>query len=411
MLLSNPARNDPRVQKEAGALARAGYRVTIVAWDRLCDCEPSEDVNGYRVLRIRVKSGYGHALSQIPAFLVFCIRAMFLIRKLRPAVLHCHDLETLPAGILLSKLLECHLVFDAHEPSYFADARRFRRIVTGIAGWMERRLARAADAVLVTNEYQATKYARMKVAMVRLVPNYPEEAFSRRTEPHTGAKGAAAGDRPRSRDPGSVTVGRIGAVYHDMGLEELLAAYSALLKEFPGLKLLLVGRSTDGYADALTKTAVDVGGDVQISGEYDYDEIPAYYDRLDICVLPQKKTKWLEYITPTKFFEALCFGKPIVTTDIGGIGKIVREEGCGTVLDEVTPNAIADALRPLLKDAGLRTAMGRRGALSTISRYNWNHSIDVLLESYADVMRKSDRREPDRLLPTAGITKGDCRHG
>ena len=373
MLLSNPASNDPRVQKEARALSCAGYNVTIVAWDRLCDLEPFEEADGYRVVRVRVRSSYGEGLLQVPALLAFCARAAIAVRKLTPSVLHCHDLETLPAGYMMSRLLGCRLIFDAHEPCYFADARRLRKIATWIAGRLERSLARTADAVLVTNDYQVAKYRGMAAKNVRLVANYPERSLVRRDCAGNGSN--------------ALTIGRIGALYYDMGIEELFQAYCVLAGEFPGLRLLLVGDSPAGYRDELLREAAGIGGDVCIIGRYRYDELPAYYSRLDICVMPQKRTQWFEHITPTKFFEAMCFGKPVVTSDVGGIGKIVREEECGAVLDEVTSAAICEALRPILKDADLRRTMGRRGIESIESRHNWDFSVRSLLDAYSEVTR------------------------
>jgi glycosyltransferase involved in cell wall biosynthesis len=372
MLLSNSAANDPRVQKEATALAAAGYDTTIVAWDRRCDHEPFEEVRGYHVVRIRVRSSYGEGMLQIPALLAFYARAALELRGLQPSVLHCHDLETLPAGCIASGLLGCRLIFDAHEPSYYADARRLRGAAMAIAARLERALSPRADAVIVTNRYQAGKYESMGVKNVCLVPNYPERSLIRRDPPRDDA------------DP--LTIGRIGALYYDMGIEELLEAYRALRKDFPELRLLLAGKSTETYGRALAALAAEIDGDVQLVEGYGYDDLPVYYDRLDVCVMPQKKTKWFEHITPTKFFEALSFGKPVVTTDVGGIGGIVRDEGCGAVLDSVTPEAICEALRPILKDAEVRRSMGMRGVDSIDRRYNWDSSVSSLLEVYSRVI-------------------------
>jgi glycosyltransferase involved in cell wall biosynthesis len=376
MLLSNPAVNDPRVQKEARALASAGYRVTVVAWDRLCDAKTVEEVDGYRVERIRVRSTYGEGLFQAPALLTYCLRTAPVLRRLSPSVIHCHDLETLPLGLVTSRLLGSRLVFDAHEPHYFADSRRLRWLATWIGRMTERAFAPMADAVLVTNDYQASKYESMKVSSLTVVANYPETNLV----DGVGSSGGHGGDRA------SLTIGRVGALYYDMGIEELLEAYVVLADEVPGLKLMLAGQTTDAYRNALMRSAGPLRGDIRISGGYRYDELPALYRALDVCVLPQKKTLWFEHITPTKFFEALCFAKPVVTTDVGGIGKVVVEEGCGAVMDEVTADSICAALRPILKNADIRRSMGLRGLEAVKKRYNWSASVTSLLRAYDGVL-------------------------
>ena len=62
MLLSNAFRPDPRVLKEAAALAAAGYAVTVIAWDREGKLPPQEQVDGFTVRRVpdvRSSSGAG----------------------------------------------------------------------------------------------------------------------------------------------------------------------------------------------------------------------------------------------------------------------------------------------------------------------------------------------------------------
>ena len=53
MLLSNEFRPDPRVAREAEALARTGHQVTVVAWDRQGRLSPHEEVDGYQVERVQ----------------------------------------------------------------------------------------------------------------------------------------------------------------------------------------------------------------------------------------------------------------------------------------------------------------------------------------------------------------------
>ncbi len=94
---------------------------------------------------------------------------------------------------------------------------------------------------------------------------------------------------------------------------------------------------------------------------------------------------------PTKFFEALGFGKPVVTTDIGGIGRIVRDEECGTILESVDSESIAAQLRPLLRSGEVRREMGRRGVLAIREKYSWDESASTLLKAYAGLNRVDEK--------------------
>ena len=52
MLLSNPFQPDPRVLKEARSLVQAGYKVTVICWDRKGEFAAREQVEGFDVSKI-----------------------------------------------------------------------------------------------------------------------------------------------------------------------------------------------------------------------------------------------------------------------------------------------------------------------------------------------------------------------
>ena len=72
MLLSNPATFDQRPLKEAHTLARAGWPVTILAWDRELETR-SDSVfgDGLVVKRMRVGAGHGTPFLTLPKLLLF----------------------------------------------------------------------------------------------------------------------------------------------------------------------------------------------------------------------------------------------------------------------------------------------------------------------------------------------------
>lgn len=368
MILANPMHNDPRVDKEARDLVAQGYEVTVLAWDRGASLAPEEHRHGFRILRLPVASTFGRGAAQVPALLRFYRAAWPRILRGGFAALHCHDLETLPLGIAAARRLRLPLVFDAHEPSYYADARRWRPLLRAAALALEWTLVRRADVVLVTNDYQLQRCRRLGARRACLVANWPERWLLDAPSP-----------APRPRPLG---IGRIGALDHDMGIEELVQAHRILRQEFPGLRLVLAGQVTPGYAAPLDAALRDADGLV-FRGAYSYAELPRLYADLDVAVLPQRRTPWFEHITPTKLFEAMARGVPVVTTDIGGVGALLGDYACGAVLERVTPAEIVRRVRPFLADAGRRRAAGEAGRRLIERQLNWDASRSALLGAYA----------------------------
>jgi glycosyltransferase involved in cell wall biosynthesis len=91
------------------------------------------------------------------------------------------------------------------------------------------------------------------------------------------------------------------------------------------------------------------------------------------------KTDWFRNITPRKFFDSMANGVPVLITDIGGLGDVVRENRCGLVVDEKDVLGIVAAMERLVQDAPLVEEM-RANALALARReYDW----DAVSKKYA----------------------------
>ena len=115
MFLANPFRPDPRVKREALALTGAGHSVTIFAWDRDCRYTSDEVTDGIRVCRFRVPAPYGRFLPLLPGFLRFYLSLLRAGLSGNARVIHCHDMDTLLPGVMVSGLKGARLVYDVHE--------------------------------------------------------------------------------------------------------------------------------------------------------------------------------------------------------------------------------------------------------------------------------------------------------
>ena len=101
IIRSNPVRPDSRVEKEAWVLARAGYQVHILAWDRDSDHgeEPGTvEVAGVRIpiTRLGYKAAYGAGLRSLKPFLRFQFHMRSWLRKHRNEydIIHACDFDT-----------------------------------------------------------------------------------------------------------------------------------------------------------------------------------------------------------------------------------------------------------------------------------------------------------------------------
>ncbi|HZW85268.1 MAG TPA: glycosyltransferase [Nitrososphaerales archaeon] len=105
MLLTNPATYDQRPLKEAHALSAAGYSVTILAWDRE-EAMPRDSLfdDGLLIKRMRVRAGRGTPFLTVPRLFLFYAWCVVRLLAMHVDVIHCHDVDTLPAGFAAKAL-------------------------------------------------------------------------------------------------------------------------------------------------------------------------------------------------------------------------------------------------------------------------------------------------------------------
>lgn len=372
-----------RIYNEAKSLTDAGYHVTVLAWDRDASRPPVEDVDGIRVERIPLKAGFNQGPSNVFKQIVFTFE---LIRRTifrKVDVLHCFNLNTMLAGLFVGKLRRRKIILDLCEPSYYTHWPRRYRLITAVIGWMERCLSRMFDCVLVHNFYQIRKFESSGIRRIEHISSAPPREM--------------IVDEMPQRDPGGcVTFGRFGSIYPDVGMEETVAFISFLARRGDPVRLLIAGRVWDEYQERFDRLIEPVREYVDLSGPYDISRISELYSRIDISLQLYRMTNLNMNITPTKFFESLAHGVPVISSNMGDVRELIDRHGCGVVVDETDPAAMARRTEDLMASAELRRGMAARGLDLVSLEYNWDVMEQRLLRRYESVLAGRSRVKESR---------------
>lgn len=151
----------------------------------------------------------------------------------------------------------------------------------------------------------------------------------------------------RYRLPGGAgpILGCIGSFEPRKGQEVLFEALKDLVKgALPNAHLLLVG---DGPDEAMLKEkakAMNLGGNVSF---YPFtDEPELVFERVDITVLPSLYKEGL----PNVLLESMSMGKPVVSSDIGGVREVVEDGETGYAVEPGKMGELAEAIENLWGD-------------------------------------------------------------
>jgi glycosyltransferase involved in cell wall biosynthesis len=136
--------------------------------------------------------------------------------------------------------------------------------------------------------------------------------------------------------------------------DDVLRAAAKLLLSARPLHVVIAG---SGELDAeLRRLArgLDIEAHVRFTGFVNQSQLPAMYAACDVFVLPAEDEPWGLCIN-----EAMCAGLPVVVgREVGCAPDLVEPGVNGALCTPGDPVSLADALEPLVRDAGLRRRMG-----------------------------------------------------
>ncbi|MFA5445843.1 MAG: glycosyltransferase [Bacteroidales bacterium] len=114
-------------------------------------------------------------------------------------------------------------------------------------------------------------------------------------------------------------IGFAGAVERWYALDQVIRAFSTLLKQRPDAYLLIVGDAlfTRYKADLQDLViALRLEHRVMFTGAVEYVNLPEYIAAMDVCLIPLLPEQWIDIALPNKYFEYSACGKPILSTPI-----------------------------------------------------------------------------------------------
>jgi glycosyltransferase involved in cell wall biosynthesis len=111
-------------------------------------------------------------------------------------------------------------------------------------------------------------------------------------------------------------------------------------------------------------------------------EIPAYFRRADLVVLPYRQIDQSGVL-----FTALAFGRPLLLTDVGGFSEVARE-GAARVVAPDDPAALHGALDELVRDPAARERLGRAARAAAAGPYAWDTVARQTAQLYRELLAR-----------------------
>ena len=325
MLTHSYYEEDPRVRREAEAVAATGRQVDVFALRRPGD-PASEVLDGVQVHRLGVQRHQGAGLgTYIREYLAFLVRSGLALtaahRRRRYGLVQVHTLpDFLVFAALPVRLTGVPVILDLHEamPEFFRSRFHGRsgRIGHALLRLQERAATRFATAVLTVNDALGDRLVSLGLPASKLtiIPNAPSLA---RFDP---ARHAA---RPFMAD-GTLRLVYAGALSPIYELDVVLEAMARLRRDRPDLPICLDLYGRDFAEVPLRDRAVALGvaDRVTFHGRIPIESVPAAIASADIGLAPTRRSDFTDYSLSTKAFEYAAMGRTVVASRLPMVERV-----------------------------------------------------------------------------------------
>jgi glycosyltransferase involved in cell wall biosynthesis len=360
------ARYDTRILfKQCVSLARSGLGAVSLF---VADGKGDESCEG-----VLIRDVGKTPLGRLGRMLVGSARVWVRLRRERADLVHLHDPELLMLGLILH-LSGTRVVFDMHEnlPKEILTktwvSTPARRIVSSAARLFQSLACRMLPTVFAEKSYvQDFSFAKMGTVVL----NYP-------------LVDALAGVVRTKRE--KFTIGYIGGVSYERGADVIVEAVSSLRVEHSTVETVIVGPVAADISENPTwKQGISEGWST-VTGRLIPGEGWALMASCHVGVALLRPSPNFVDSYPTKLFEYMALGLPVIVSDFPLWRSIVDDARCGLMVDPTDVSAVKDAFLWAIAHPDEAAAMGLRGREVVLNKYNWASEFRKLHNLYLELL-------------------------
>lgn len=293
----------------------------------------------------------------LPFLLLFqFVNVLYLIRKEKIDLIHAHWF--FPSGFtagLAAKILKKPLVVTAHGSDLLILKNKFWNLARSL-------IFKMADSITVVNpklfaelkDNQRIDFK--KINCISMGVDINQFSYQRNLE----KKDTLINNLSRP------ILLYVGILSKFKGLDYLIKALPAIIEKFPQTNLVMIGLGQD--KEELEKLALNLNlkEKVFFLGSLPNEELPAYYQKADVFVLPS-----LSEGTPVTILEAMASGCPVVATEAGGIPYLIKNGENGLLVKPQSSQELSRAIIEILSKPDLRDKFIKKAREIVEDNYDW----------------------------------------
>jgi len=230
----------------------------------------------------------------------------------------------------------------------------------------------------------------------------------------TGVFDPARADRAAARASlgiadGVFLAGFVGTTGMAQGLETMLEA-ARLCRDRSDIRWLVMGEGAERAKLEERATELQLTN-VQFRDRVPQEQVADYYAALDAGIIHLRPNPIFRAVLPSKLFELMAMGVPIVMGLAGEAARIVERAGCGVCFPSGDATAMYRAVARLADDAAAGSAMGHRGRAAVAERFarkvKAKEALATLLRAAGHEAEATAQSSPSQKLDDNAATAAD----
>ena len=382
---------DPRPRRAVEALLAEGMAVDLV-----CLAEsnaPAKETNGrLMVRRVPLEHTRGGKLQYAYNYIAFILIAAFhltigLMRG-RYDLVHIHNMpDVLVFSALVPKLFGAKVILDQHDPMpelmttiYGLSERSFAVRLMKTLEWLSLGFA---DAVVTVNVACKRIFSDRgcRTQKISIVMNAPDDKIF----PLIPVAGRATAPGRPSR---KFVIMYHGSLVERNGLDLAVAALAKLGDAVSQLELRVYGRETPYLNQVLAQAhALGIADAVSYRGQRRVDDLPAEIRECDLGIIPNQRNAFTDIKTPTRIFEYLAMGKPVIAPSTMGITDYFDRDSL-IFFESGNAADFADQLKAVMQNPQRASEIAERGQ-RIFASHTWSQERQRLLDTVESLVGRS----------------------
>lgn len=173
----------------------------------------------------------------------------------------------------------------------------------------------------------------------------------------------------------------VGRIVRDKGINELVAAFDRLHKEYADTHLVLIGPNEDDLDPVLpsTQERINRGNGIEAVGKQ--SDVRPFYAQADALIFPSYREGF-----PNVVIEAGAMGLPSIVTDINGSREIIIDGQNGIIVPSKNEEALYQAMKHFLEHPEEVAEMAAKARPLIASRYEQSYVRQCLYDFYHEIL-------------------------